>query len=294
MKTKLILLLLAMCGIIHAQTSNLQNIYKHWNNPNHKKVMVVAHRSDWRNGGENTLAGIQSAINIGVDIIEIDLKRTKDNQLVLMHDETLDRTTTGKGKVSDYTLSEIKSFSFKDPKCKGTVPTLKEALETAKDKIMINLDHAFDYWELIIPILKETGTTKQIILKSGVTAQEVKKKYGKYLKEVFFMPIINLDAPDAMQRLDDCLKLLKPQAIEFIYAQKDNPLPAQVKEVMKGKALIWYNTLWSSLAGGNDDAAALKNPDAVYGHLIRDFGASILQTDNPQFMIEYLKKNKLK
>lgn len=90
------------------------------------------------------------------------------------------------------------------------------------------------------------------------------------------------------------MRLLHPQAVELIYARKDNPLPEKVKKIMAGKAHIWYNTLWSSLAGGNDDATAMKNPDLVYGHLIRDFGASILQTDNPKFMIDYLKDKRLK
>lgn len=63
-----------------------------------KKVLVVAHRGDWRNAPENSLQAFQNCIAMGVDMIEIDLKMTKDNQLVIMHDNTIDRTTDGKGK----------------------------------------------------------------------------------------------------------------------------------------------------------------------------------------------------
>lgn len=63
-----------------------------------KKVLVVAHRGDWRNAPENSLQAYQNCIDMGVDMIEIDLQKTKDNQLVIMHDRTLDRTTDGKGK----------------------------------------------------------------------------------------------------------------------------------------------------------------------------------------------------
>lgn len=280
--------------ILLFRKSNLDNIREKWFDPNIEEVMVVAHRTDWRNGGENTLAGIESAIKRGVDIIEIDLKKTKDGHLVLMHDCTVDRTTNGKGKVSDFTLSELKELSFKDSKSIGKIPTLEEALIISKGKIMINLDHAFDYWDDIMPLLEKTGTTDQIILKSGTDPSVVIEKYGKYLDKVIFMPIVNLDNPDALERIDDCMRLLHPQAVELIYARKDNPLPEKVKKIMAGKAHIWYNALWSSLAGGNDDATAMKNPDLVYGHLIRDFGASILQTDNPKFMIDYLKDKRLK
>lgn len=61
-----------------------------------KKVLVVAHRGDWRNAPENSLQAFQNCIAMGVDMIEIDLKMTKDNQLVIMHDNTIDRTTDGK------------------------------------------------------------------------------------------------------------------------------------------------------------------------------------------------------
>lgn len=290
MKWKYILLWVGLLTTFRlaAQESDLKTIRARWFNPDSREVMVVAHRTDWRNGGENSLAGIESAISKGVDIIEIDLKMTKDGVLVLMHDQTVNRTTDGEGRVADMTLDELRTLHFKGQGNGGCIPTLEEALTVAKGKIMVNLDHAFDYWDDIMPVLEKTGTREQIILKSGAAPETVLKKYGKYLDKVIFMPIVNLDQPDALKRLDDCLRLLKPQAVEFIYAKKDNPLPEKAWAMMKGKAHVWYNTLWSSLAGGNDDAAAAKNPDKVYGHLIRDCGARILQTDNPQFMIDYL------
>ena len=70
-------------------------------------VLVVAHRGDWRNFPENSLEGIENAIKMGVDIVELDVQRTQDGVLILMHDETLNRTTTGKGKVSEVTMDYI-------------------------------------------------------------------------------------------------------------------------------------------------------------------------------------------
>ena len=78
-----------------------------------KKVLVVAHRGDWRNAPENSLQAFQNCIAMGVDMIEIDLKMTKDNQLVIMHDNTIDRTTDGKGKFRIIRWQNCESFICK-------------------------------------------------------------------------------------------------------------------------------------------------------------------------------------
>ena len=77
-------------------------------------VIVVAHRGDWRNFPENSLEAIDNAIKMGVDIVELDVKKTKDGELILMHDRTLDRTTTGKGLVSENTLSDIRKLNLRN------------------------------------------------------------------------------------------------------------------------------------------------------------------------------------
>ena len=64
-----------------------------------QNILVIAHRADWRSACENSILAIENAIEMGVDMIEIDLKKTSDNELILMHDHTLDRTTTGTGYV---------------------------------------------------------------------------------------------------------------------------------------------------------------------------------------------------
>ncbi len=118
-------------------------------NRNLHSVIVVSHRADWRNFPENSLEAIESAIRMGVDVVELDLQRTKDGKLILMHDSKLDRTTTGKGKVSDWTLDSIKTLRLKNGcniKTIHKVPTLEEALLAAKGKIMINLDKADRYF----------------------------------------------------------------------------------------------------------------------------------------------------
>ena len=75
-------------------------------------VMIFAHRGNWRGAPENSLQAYKQCIDGGIDGVEIDVHMTKDSAIVMMHDDTVDRTTTGTGLVSDYTLEEIKKLVF--------------------------------------------------------------------------------------------------------------------------------------------------------------------------------------
>lgn len=178
-------------------------------NPNNNSVLVVAHRGDWRYAPENSLAAIENVIKMGCDVVEIDIQKTKDGHLILMHDNTLDRTTTGHGKISDQTLDDVKKLKLRNGlgiHTRHTVPTLEEALLLAKDKIMINLDKAYPLFDEVYELLKKTGTTKQIIMKGSQPVEQVKKEFGKYLDKVIFMPVINLDKANAQQMIEDYMK----------------------------------------------------------------------------------------
>lgn len=73
-------------------------------------VFVAMHRGDWRNFPENSKGAILSSIRLGADIVELDVQMTKDGRFILNHDNTLNRTTTGKGKACALTLEEIKQY----------------------------------------------------------------------------------------------------------------------------------------------------------------------------------------
>lgn len=220
-------------------------------NPNNNSVLVVAHRGDWRYAPENSLAAIENVIKMGCDVVEIDIQKTKDGHLILMHDNTLDRTTTGHGKISDQTLDDVKKLKLRNGlgiHTRHTVPTLEEALLLAKDKIMINLDKAYPLFDEVYELLKKTGTTKQIIMKGSQPVEQVKKEFGKYLDKVIFMPVINLDKANAQQMIEDYMKKYPPLAFEFSYVSDTNTLPKEMGKRLKGNCLIWYNTLWDTMS----------------------------------------------
>lgn len=290
----MLLLIIAYTGCI-AQ-NKAEEIRSKLFDKNLKEVIVVAHRGDWRYAPENSLPAIDNAIKMGVDIVELDIQRTKDGHLILMHDATLDRTTTGKGKVSEWTLDSIRTLKLRNGcaiRTKEIVPTLEEALLHIKGRILVNLDKADRYFDEVYALMQKTGTTKQIIMKGGKSADEVKKQFGKYLDDVIYMPIINLDKENAESQINTFVEVMNPVAFELLYKKDDNPLPEQLAKSLKGKSLIWYNTLWDTMAGGHDDDMSLEDPDKGYGYLIDTLGCRIIQTDRPGYLLDYLKKRNL-
>lgn len=260
-------------------------------------VFVVAHRGDWRHAPENSVAAIEHSIDVGVDVVELDLQLTRDSVLIVMHDAALDRTTTGKGKVADWTLDSIRTLRLKNGcgiRTKHSVPTLEEALLAAKGRVLVNLDKADRYFDLVVPVLERTGTTRQIVMKGSKPADEVLALYGKYLDEVIYMPVVNLDNADAAELMQAYVSDLKPAACELLYARaEDTAMPLRMRDTLRGRALIWYNTLWDTLCGGHDDDLSLEDPDAAFGYLVDTLGARIIQTDRAEHLLDYLRRRGL-
>lgn len=278
-------------------SNNVKTLIKKLNTPTGKDVLVVAHRGDWRNFPENSLEAIQSCIEMGVDMVEIDLAKTQDGKLVVMHDKTLNRTTTGNGLVSEWSLQAIKTLSLKNGAGVPTtykVPTLMEALNVCKGKILINLDKSYEYFNEVYKIAQKTGTTHQIIIKgSNKTADEVVNDFGKKLDTIIFMPVINLDElTNTKKIIEDYQNKLKVKAFEFVFSTDTSMVINNFKHIKQNGSRIWVNSLWSSLNAGYDDNNAIKNPDSIYGWYIKK-GINIIQTDRPKLLLDFLRNKNL-
>ena len=288
----LLVLAFAACSTPQSQLSRSEQIRADLLNPDCKRVLVASHRADWRNWPENSIPAIESAINIGVDIVELDLQCTADSQLIIMHDSKIDRTTTGKGRISELTLDSIRTFRLKNGvsiKTRHEIPTLREALIFCKDRVLINLDKADRYFDLVVPVLQETGTTRQIIMKGRKPADEVRALYGQYLDEVIYMPIVDMNDSASVCAFEAHLQS-RPCAFELCWRDDDRYV-RQASAKAQGKSLLWVNCLWDTLCGGHEDDEAMKDPDAHYGYLIDSLGFRIIQTDRPEYLIQYLQKN---
>lgn len=292
MKKSIFILLCCLCSTMLLAQHRVEKLREDFLNPRLKKVLVVSHRGNWRSAPENSLAAIDSAIVMKIDAVELDVRKTKDGHLVLMHDNTVDRTTNGKGKVSGLTLSEIKKLRLKDKDGKlteHTVPTLEEAMLVAKDKIMVNLDKAYSIFPEVYKVLERTGTANIVIMKGGASVEKLKKEFSQYLDKVIYMPIVSIDKNGAEAFVKDYMRLMRPAAFELCYSDSLSRMPKKMKRLLFKKSLIWYNSLWPSLNGGHDDEAALKDADGSYGYLIDKLGARIIQTDNPAYLLQYLR-----
>jgi len=106
--------------------------------PQNNKIKFIAHRGLSAEAPENTLPAYKKAVNKGFQFVECDITLTADRQWILLHDETVNRTTDGRGKVNQFTLSKIKNLDagkWKDEKYIETrIPTLKEFLLFCKQK----------------------------------------------------------------------------------------------------------------------------------------------------------------
>jgi glycerophosphoryl diester phosphodiesterase len=262
------------------------------------KILVTAHRGDWRNEPENSLRAFTFAAAMGVDIVELDLKKTKDGAIVIMHDETINRTSDGEGKPSDYTLAELKKFRLRNGMGRVTnnpIPTLKEVMLALKGTgVRVNLDKSYDYYNEAFAVLKETGTLNQAIFKSDVLYDTLKQRYPLLIDNIVYMPVVYLDKPEAKQMIVDYLKHMKPYAFELIFTKDTSAILYNNKFITKTGAKIWINSLWPSLNGGHDDDLAVEedNKKDSWDWLIQH-GATILQTDRPKLMLEYLKSKHL-
>ena len=135
-----------------------------------KKPLCIAHRGAFVEAPENTLKSFKMAIEMGADMIELDVHLTKDRRVVVIHDDTIDRTSNGSGAVKDYTLEELKKFDFGEGE---KIPTLEEVFELTKGKVLVNVE------------IKEMNMAKEVV--------EIIERYNmadKVLVSSFLHPVL--------------------------------------------------------------------------------------------------------
>ena len=262
-------------------------------NPRSKNVVVASHRGDWRNYPENSIAAIESVIGMGADIVEIDLALTSDSVLVVCHDRTLNRTTTGKGLIAEIPYDSIQRCFLKSGHGVATshrMPTLREALELCKDRIVVNVDQGYEYYDLVLAVTEELGVTDQVLIKGKRPVETVSAKFAEYGHNMMYMPIIDILKPQGRELFEEyASKGVVPLAYEVCWDDYTPQVEACMRQVVAGGSKLWVNSLWDSLCGGlSDDKAFTESPDEVYGRLL-DMGASIIQTDRPELLIRYLE-----
>ncbi|MEO6685012.1 MAG: glycerophosphodiester phosphodiesterase family protein [Dyadobacter sp.] len=289
---------------VHAQKT-YQSILKQLQNPSPNQVLIAAHRGDWRNAPENSIDAIRRCIKMGVDIVEIDIHKTKDGQLVLLHDETIDRTTTGHGRLDNWTLDSLKTLRIRQghgASIPGQLPTLEQAMLFIKGKpVLVNLDKSWDCLEEAFAVLKKTGTIQQAIFKGSETLTEMRKKHGALMDSILYMPMVraadfpvnNETANQSVDFVSGFFDHFKPVAFEVTFDRVESPvLIKAIPAIQQHHVAVWMNSLWETQAANHTDEESLTHPDENWGWLIKK-GANVIQTDRPKELMDYLREMKL-
>ena len=284
------------CAPKEQYANRAEKILAEINNPNSEYVVVISHRGDWRNYPENSIPAIESIIRMGVDMMELDVKMTKDSVLVLMHDQTINRMTNGKGLIKDMTYDSLMTFKLKRAHNVTTdslrIPTLREALLCCKDRILVNVDHAYPYYKEIVELTEELGVTGQVLMKGKSNIDKVNEDMAKHENNLLYMPIIDINRPKGQALFAEYLERgVVPMAFEVCWQVPGEEIENCAAEIKKMGSKLWVNTFWPSVCGGlgNDDDAALaaEDPADVYAQYL-EMGASMIQTDRPEMLIKYL------
>lgn len=237
------------------------------------KFIVIAHRGDHTAAPENTLAAYQHAIDAGVDYIEIDLRTTKDSQLVIMHDANIDRMTNGKGKIKELNLSELNSFQIQE-KSKPewglhSIPHFEDVLKLAKNKINIYLDFKDADVAQTYKILKKYKMTGQVVVYINHPDQA-----KKWMEIAPSMPLI-ISLPGNIRDSSSLTQFLQKMPVAV--------LDGSYKEYNRQMIQAAHNLLakvWPDIQHPNEaefwESALATDVDG-------------LQTDHPETLIKYLK-----
>lgn len=244
---------------------------------------IAAHRGQWRIHPENSIPAITQAIADGAQVVEIDVQRTKDGHLVLMHDATVNRTTNGTGRVDELTLDQVRQLRLRKGMGNGPapltdlrVPTLGEVLDAVKGKsVLLNLDKGWPIREQMYTELAAKNMVEYGLFKGAPNAAEATEFMTAH-PDALYMHVVN----DAQAGDFEQFTTRMPVAFELVYNTPDD-VQAQPAYFAKVDAVseIWINTMWSSLANGQTDEASLRDPALGWATLVAQ-GADILQTDN--------------
>jgi glycerophosphoryl diester phosphodiesterase len=168
-------------------------------------LLKTGHRGAMGYAPENTLKSFKKALELGVDMVELDVHLTQDKKLVVIHDETLERTTNGKGAVSKKTLKQLKTLDAGEGE---QIPTLEEVFDLIDKRIQINIElkgenTAKPVFELIENYVKNKGWDYSHFLISSFDFKELKnfRKLTSKIKIGTLIKKLPINYPEIIDKL---------------------------------------------------------------------------------------------
>lgn len=236
--------------------------------------IIAGHRGGMVAGfPENSIATFENTLKHTPAFFEIDPRLTKDSVIVLMHDPALDRTTTGKGKLSDYTWEEVKELRLKDQGGKVTlhgIPTLSEVIEWARGKTILNLDHKDVPLAMVAELIRKHKAEAFVMLTVHSPA-EARFYLSRNPKSMFSAFIRNKTELAAYEAAD----IPFSQLIAYI-GPLVKPENKEMYTLLNAKGTMCM----ISAASSYDKQPTQEERRQSYRAIIED-GASILESDRP-------------
>jgi glycerophosphoryl diester phosphodiesterase len=237
------------------------------------RFIVISHRGNHTDAPENTMKAYENAITVGADYIEIDLRTTKDSQLVIMHDASIDRMTNGSGKIKDLILAELSTYQVEEKSKpewgKFAIPQFEEVLKLVKNKINIYLDFKEADVLQTYQMLLKYGVEKQVIVYINYPLQA--KKWMEIAPQI---PLI-VSFPNNIRDSSSLAAFLKQYPVTVLDGSYKAYTAGMVRAAHQNKTMVWPD---------------IQHPnEAAFWEEAIELGVDGLQTDHPESLIQFLK-----
>ncbi len=245
------------------------------------KILVAAHRGIHSKYPENSIPAIEECIRKGIDIVEIDIRETKDKIPVLIHDLNLQRTTNIDVKIADLNYKELLDYPllFDDEPTDYVIPSLEQVLQTSKNKIILNLDYKLDDLESFkraYDLIAKYGMEKWVII--TLNDLDLIPDLYNLNPEIRIMPV-------AFSWLK-INKVIRHDFLDIIQLYHKPYSNYRLHRIKKNKLDIWVNALRKydkmEKAGNNG-----------FEKLIYIKKVDVIQTDYPEELLGFLRKRGL-
>lgn len=262
-----------------------------------RRPAIVAHRGAWHAAPENSLAAIEAAADAGYEIVEIDVQRSADGQMFLMHDDTLTRMTGREEMARHLPMTELAKLGLRPGDGSGSgaptghrIPTLAEALDLARGRVYLDIDVKHrENMEAAAAVIEQAGMGEQVDIKIPVRRiEDVSRLHA--LQDQFGVMVMPM-ARITEEKAPAMVELLARSGAGIVEIEFD-----RIETLSRHRAALdsagvtrWVNTLTPVANGGFTDAAALEDPDAVWGALLTA-GVEVFQTDEPEALARWRKE----
>jgi glycerophosphoryl diester phosphodiesterase len=243
------------------------------------QFIVAAHRGDHVIYPENTLEAYTKGIKNEVDYVEIDLRTTKDGELVSMHDGSINRMTDGKGQLKDFTLDELLKLKIKSKDTTSKqlfrIPTFKQILKLCKNHIGIYLDFKAADPAQAYAMIKQYGMEKHVLVYINSADQ-----FTGWRKVAPQMPLM-LSLPDSVKNttaMKSFIDQYHPDILDGSYNQYTKD--------MVDLAATYNIPVWPDIQSAGEGPADWNKA--------LDAGLKGLQTDHPAALVKFLKEKGLR